>query len=43
MKSRIDAIQKLQPTNKKKIQEFLRMLNFLSKYVVNTVVLKTIL
>ena len=33
MKSRIDAIQKLQPTNKKKIQEFLRMLNFLSKYV----------
>ena len=34
LKSRIDANQKLQPpTNKKKIQEFLRMLNFLSKYV----------
>ena len=34
LKSRIDAIQKLQPpTNKKKIQEFLEMLNFLSKYV----------
>ena len=33
-KSRIHAIQKLQPpTNKKKIQEFLGMLNFLSKYV----------
>ena len=33
-KSCIDAIQKLQlPTNKKKIQEFLGMLNFLSKYV----------
>ena len=33
IKSRIDAIQKLQPpTNKKKIQEFLGMLNFLSKY-----------
>ena len=33
LKSRIDAIQKLQPpTNKKKIQEFLGMLNFLSKY-----------
>ena len=32
--SRIDAIQKLQPpTNKKEIQEFLGMLNFLSKYV----------
>ena len=32
LKSRIDAIQKLQPpTNKKKIQEFLEMLNFLSK------------
>ena len=31
LKSRIDAIQKLQPpTNKKKIQEFLGMLNFLS-------------
>ena len=30
----IDAIQKLQPpTNKKKIQEFLGMFNFLSKYV----------
>ena len=34
LKSRIDAIQKLQPpTNKKKIQEFLGMLSFLSKYV----------
>ena len=34
LKSRVDAIQKLQPpTNKKKIQEFLGMLNFLSKYV----------
>ena len=34
LKSRIDAFQKLQPpTNKKKIQELLRMLNFLSKYV----------
>ena len=34
LKSRIYAIQKLQsPTNKKKIQEFLGMLNFLSKYV----------
>ena len=34
LKSRIDAIQKLQPpTNKKKIHEFLGMLNFLSKYV----------
>ena len=34
LKSRIDAIQKLQPpTNKKKIQELLGMLNFLSKYV----------
>ena len=34
LKSRIDAIQKLQPpTNKKKIPEFLGMLNFLSKYV----------
>ena len=34
LKSRIDAIQKLQPpTNKKKIQEFLAILNFLSKYV----------
>ena len=34
LKSRIDAIQKLQPpTNKKKIQEFLGMLNFLSNYV----------
>ena len=34
LKSHIDAIQKLQPpTNKKKIQEFLGMLNFLSKYV----------
>ena len=34
LKSGIDAIQKLQsPTNKTKIQEFLGMLNFLSKYV----------
>ena len=34
LKSRIDAIQKLQPpTNKKNFQEFLGMLNFLSKYV----------
>ena len=34
LKSRIDAIQKLQPpSNKKKIQEFLGILNFLSKYV----------
>ena len=34
LKSRIVAIQKLQPpTNKKKIHEFLGMLNFLSKYV----------
>ena len=34
LKSRIDAIQKLQPpTNKKKIQELLGMLNFLSTYV----------
>ena len=34
LKSRIDAIQKLQPpTNKKKIQEFLGILNFLSKFV----------
>ena len=34
LKSRIHAIQKIQPsTNKKKIQEFLGMLNFLSKYV----------
>ena len=34
LKSRIDAIQKLQPpTNKQKIQEFLGVLNFLSKYV----------
>ena len=34
LKSHIDAIQKLQPpTNKKKIQEFLGMLYFLSKYV----------
>ena len=33
-KSRIDAIQKLQPTtNKKKIQEFFEMLNFLSKCI----------
>ena len=34
LKSRVDAIQKLQPpTIKKKIQEFLGMLNLLSKYV----------
>ena len=34
LKSRIDSVQNLQPpTNKKKVQEFLRMLNFLSKYV----------
>ena len=34
LKYRIDAIQKLQqPSNKKKIEEFLGMLNFLSKYV----------
>ena len=34
LKSRIDAIQNLQlPTNKEKIQEFLGLLNFLSKYV----------
>ena len=34
LKSRIETIQKLQPPiNKKKIQEFLGMLNFLSKYV----------
>ena len=34
LKTRIDAIQKLQPpTNKKKIQEFLGMLNFLCEYV----------
>ena len=33
LKSRIYAIQKLQPPTRKKIQEFLGMLNFLSKYV----------
>ena len=34
LKSRIDAIQKLQPpTNKNKIQELFGMLNFLSKFV----------
>ena len=34
IKTRIDAIQKLQPpTKNKKIQEFLGMLNFLSKNV----------
>ena len=34
LKSRIDAIQKLQLlSNNKKIQEFLGMLNFLSEYV----------
>ena len=34
LKSRIDATQKLQPpTNKKKIEEFLGILNFLIKYV----------
>ena len=32
LKSRIDAIQKLQPpTNKKKLQELIGMINFLSK------------
>ena len=36
LKSCIDAIQKLQPPiNKKKIQEFLGVLNFFSKYVYN--------
>ena len=36
LKSCIDAIQQLQPpVNKKKIQEFLGMLNFLRKYVYN--------
>ena len=45
LKSRIDAIQKLQPrTNKKKIQEFLGMLNFLSKICIqNAIILKTFL
>ena len=45
LKSRIDAIHKLQPpTNKKKIQEFLGMLNFLSKYVFQkAIILKTLL
>ena len=34
LKSRIDLIIKLEPrSNKKKIQEFLRMLKFLSNYV----------
>ena len=34
IKTRIDAIQKLQPpSNQKKIHEFLGMLNFLIKYV----------
>ena len=34
IKSRIDATQKLQPpTSKKKTQDFLGILNFLSKYV----------
>ena len=34
LKSRIDAIQKLQPpSDKKKIQKILGMLNFLSKYL----------
>ena len=34
IKSRIDAIQKLQPpSNKKKTQDFFGILNFLSKYV----------
>ena len=34
LKSRVDAIQKLQtPSNKKKTQDFFEMLNFLSKYV----------
>ena len=34
LKSRIDAIQKLQPTsNKKQLQKFLGKLNFFSKYI----------
>ena len=34
LKSRVDAIQKFQPpSNKKKIQEFYGILNFLKKYV----------
>ena len=33
LKSRIDSIQKLQFPSNKKIQEFLGMLNFLSRYV----------
>ena len=37
LKSRIHVIQKLQPsTNKKKVQAFLGMLNFLGKYVYKT-------
>ena len=37
LKSRIDAIQNLEPpTNKKKIRDFLGMLSFLSKYVFKT-------
>ena len=45
LKSRIDAIQKLQPpSKKKKIQKFHRMINFLSKYVYKMqLYLKTIL
>ena len=47
LKSRVDAIQKLQPpTNKKKIQEFLGILNFLSKNTIilqNAIILKTFL
>ena len=35
LKSRIDDIQKLQPPKNKKFQEFLGMLNFLSKHVYN--------
>ena len=42
LKSRIHAIQKLQPpTNKKKIQEILEKLNFLSKYVYKMKLLST--
>ena len=45
LKSRIDAIQKLQPpSNERKIQKFLGMFNFLSKYVYKMQIkLKTIL
>ena len=44
LNSRIDSIQKLQPpTNKKKIQEFLGILNFLGKYVKKATIFKTFL